>query len=31
MKYSEEYQYTMVCNFLKSRKWDKLVSLSILS
>ena len=26
MKYSNEYQYTMVCNFLKSRRWDKLVS-----
>jgi len=28
MKYSKEYQYTLVCNFLKSRRWDKLVLLT---
>jgi len=25
MRYSDEYQYFMICNFLKSRKWDNLV------
>lgn len=25
MRYSNEYQYAMICNFLKSRKWDNLV------
>ena len=26
MKYSKDYQYTLICNFLKSRRWDDLVS-----
>ncbi|XP_066916314.1 uncharacterized protein [Clytia hemisphaerica] len=25
MRYSDGYQYSMICNFLKSRKWDNVV------